>query len=142
MEIIYDLYTDALLFSHRGKTLLLLRTRNFIATIWSLKISKKSSIASTPSHSVNIPKFVPYAVHTAMYLSTTLSYHRQAMIRRTIRRHHHHRKAQHLPNTHQQRHSHPHHRHSLTPKMMVFRTHLRNLSPKTTPMTCIFNISK
>jgi hypothetical protein len=51
-----------------------------------------------------------------MYLLTTSSHRRQAMIRRTIRRHHQHRQADHPQNTPQQRHSHPHHRHPLTLK--------------------------
>ncbi len=152
MEIIYDLYIDALLFSHRGKNLAPASHPNqipllLLGSTWSSRITKKSYIDNTRSRSENIPKFVHSAARTVMCHLTTSSHHHHTTIHQPSHRHHLAPKARH---PHDIR---PHEHYRLPPLrhlMMVFRHHRHesyqaltlHFWAKKTWMTLIFNIWK
>jgi hypothetical protein len=69
MEILYDLYTDPMMFSHRGKILApSSHSKYHIATTWSLKTSKRSSTANIQRHNESIRKSLLSTAHIATYL--------------------------------------------------------------------------
>ncbi len=129
-----------------AKTLLPLRIQNITVTTWCLRISKKSSTASTLSHNENIRRSAPSVARTVTCHLTTLSPHRHPMIRHRIPQNLLDRTAHHLQYIHQSQGHHLLHHRLLT---TVFPNHHHSFPAltlhfwaKKTLMIWTFNIWK